>query len=160
MSFLWTLNSAKHSVLKWFQSQLLLLNCAENQGSWNGRYPMKPRALHQKLLLYASNSISLASRKDIFTAVFLSFRGRSRKGCRRKIPLCKIPRLDFGGMTAPSYPGSLVCRRRRCPKNVWCLNSLPALGPQLLLPPGNHDTFYPSSPRYYPSSATRQCFVI
>ena len=94
-----------------FQDQTLHTYCAENQGSWNGNSPTRPRILHQKLFYH--HTLVTASlffhKKQIFAQTFSSFRRRFRKGCRRKnTSLLKI----LAGMTAPSYPGSLVCRRR------------------------------------------------
>ena len=59
-----------------FQDQILHTNCAENQGSWNGSSPIKRNSSEITLPeitlpSYASNSISLVSRKDFFNKGFL-----------------------------------------------------------------------------------------
>ena len=94
MSCFWTLNSAKHSVSWMFQDQILHTNCMENQGSWNGSSPTRPRILHQKLFYYHTlvTASLLFHEKTFFTGFFSSFRGRFRMGCRRK----NISMLKFG----------------------------------------------------------------
>ena len=101
-----------------FQDQILHTNCTENEGSWNGSSPTRPRILHQILFYYHTlvTASLLFHKKDIFHRFFFSsFRGRFRMGCRRK----NISMLKFGFWRerrrphthAPSFVDVAVARK-------------------------------------------------
>ena len=81
---------------KWDLRSLLgtLYELYEKSGFLEQQLSHKTKNSSSEIILpsYASNSISLVSRKGIFTGFFSSFRGRFRMGCRRK----KTSLLKFG----------------------------------------------------------------
>ena len=86
MSCFWNLNSAKHSLSSTFSRSNLAYELYGKSGFLERQLSHKTKNSSTEIILlsYASNSISLVSRKDIFTGFFSSFWGRFRMGCRRK----------------------------------------------------------------------------
>ena len=105
MSCFRTLNSAKHSVSSMFSRSNLAYELCGKSGFLERQLSHKTNNSSSDIILlsYASNSISLVRRKDIFhRRFFSSFRGRFRMGCRRKNTLCLS--LDFGANDGTLLP--------------------------------------------------------
>ena len=103
MSCFRTLNSAKHSVSSMFSRSNLAYELCGKSGFLERQLSHKTKNSSSEIILlsYASNSIPLVWRKDIFK-VFSSFRGRFRMGYRRKNTLCLS--LDFGANDGTLLP--------------------------------------------------------
>ena len=108
MSCFWTLNSAKHSLSSTFSRSNIAYELYGKSGFLERQLSHKTKNSSSEIILLsnASNSISLVSRKDIFTGFFQAFEAGFEWVAVAKILLCLS--LDFGG-----NDGALLLRLAR-----------------------------------------------
>ena len=140
MSCFWTLNSAKHSLSSTFSRSNLAYELYGKSGflerQLSHMHKTKNSSSEIILLSYASNSISLVSRKDIFTGFFQAFEAGFEWVAVAKILLCLS--LDFGGnggallprlarlKTSPSPEKRLAPVVRKVDNAIHRINHYPA----------------------------------
>ena len=107
MSGFWTRNSAKHSVSSMFSRSNLACELCGKSGFLERQLSHKTKNSSSEITLpsYASNSISLVSRKDIFHKGFLKLSRQVSKG----LPSQKTSLLKFGSWRERRRPLTQAC---------------------------------------------------